>query len=273
METVMSTSKRISWTRTVPLLTTALLVSCCLLSEKTPASGLFKLTRSKAYTATFTDTSTFNILSTQWDYNDSTTLNKNFALVGDGSSSYNVYQLSFSGTYYGNDELLWGVDIYDSSGNTLLYFGSYIDVGQVLVLGLPTVAPTQYSQHTDIVYRCHLYVKKKNGGNIDRVDMRASNFTWYFNRTEDIEQSTNPAEWYGTSTVAFQNPMETATTIVPPNYLIDEDTIEDSLDIPQRILGAMGFVIGIITQLLTLKYVTFMLCFGIVVALLGWFLH
>lgn len=236
-------------------------------------SGLFKLTTSKAYTATFADTSTFNILSSQWDYFTSDTLNKNFSLVGDGTSSYNVYQLSFSGTCSGHDELVWGVDIYDSSGNILLYYGAFIDVEQVLVVGLPTVTPTQYGQYTDIVYRCHLYVKKKSGGNIYRDDMYSSNFTWYFNRTEDIEQSTNPAEWYGTSTVSFQNPMETATTIVPPNYLIDEDTIEDSLDIPQRILGAMGFVIGIITQLLSLKYVTFMLCFGIVVALLGWFLH
>lgn len=227
----------------------------------------------KAYTASFPDTSTFNILWSQWDYHDSTTLNKNFALVGDGTSSYNVYQLSFSSTYQGNEDLVWGVDIYDSSGNTMLYYGEYNDVGQVLVVGLPTVVPSQYSQYTDIVYRCRLYVKKKDGSNIYRDHIHSSNITWYFNRTEDIEQSTLPAEWLTTVTNNIENPFETMTTIVPPEMDFTDTDLSPFVTIPEKITFAINMFLVTVGQLLQLKYMTFTISFILIVCLFAWLLH
>ena len=84
----MNISRHINWTRIVPISVTVLAVLS--FSHLGGKSEQCRLT-AKAYTATFTDTSTFNILWSQWDYHDSATLNKNFSLVGDGTSSYNVY--------------------------------------------------------------------------------------------------------------------------------------------------------------------------------------
>lgn len=209
------------------------------------------------------------MINSQWEYYNSTLLTKSFALVGDGQGGYSCRGVSFNGSYFGGHELEWTVLLSDYYGNLVYQDNFYHDWGYMLNLSLPEV-----TTNTDgIIYRCTIYVKRKDGSDIYTSDMQPSVFTWYLNRTVEVADNTLPADWLGTGTAAFQNPMETMTTVVPSDYEIDEDTIEDSLDIPQRILSAMGFVVGVFTQILSLRYVTFMICFGLVVGLLGWFLH
>lgn len=271
----MNISRHTNLTRIVPVLTTVLLALCFLpLGEK---SGLFRKTPAKAYTATFSETSTYNMIWSQWDYGSggSTHLYKEIPLVGDGTSTYNVFQMTFAGEYYGGAALQWAVEIMDSSGNTRLYTtgAQYYDVNQMLVVGLPNVTPAQYGQHTDIVYRCHIWVKKKNGGNIERSDMYASNFTWYFNRSEEVEENTLPAEWLETTTYYIDNPLSTVTTVIPSDYDITTQDVDPFLDIPEKITAAMQGCIFWLGRLLNLKYVTFLLCFVLVVGLVAWLIH
>lgn len=126
---------------------------------------------------------------------------------------------------------------------------------------------------SEVAYNIQVRLFRLNGARIYRDELPASSLTLFYTATDNIQENTSPADWYGTGTAAFHNPIATATTVVPSDYEIDEDTIEESLDIPQRIISAMGFIIGIFTQILSLKYLTFMVCFGLVVGLLGWFLH
>lgn len=213
------------------------------------------------------------MISSQWDYSpgSSTHLYKEIPLVGDGTSSYNVFQMTFAGEYYGGSALQWAVEILDSSGNTRLYTtgAEYYDVNQMLVVGLPKVTPSQYSQHTDIVYRCHIWVKKKNGGNIDRTDMYASNFTWFFNRSEEVGENTFPAEWLETTTASIPE-LTTYTTVATT---VPYEGVLTTLTIPADIRPAIAQFEQIIYDLWNLHYMPFIIIFGILVALAAWLLH
>ena len=213
------------------------------------------------------------MISSQWDYatGSSTHLYKEIPLVGDGTSSYNVFQMTFAGEYYGGAALQWAVEIMDSSGNTRLYTtgSQYYDVNQMLVVGLPNVTPSQYSQHTDIVYRCHIWVKKKNGSNISRSDMYASNFTWYYNRSERVEENTLPAEWLETTTASIPE-LTTYTTVATT---VPYEGVLTTLTIPADIRPAIAQFEQIVYDLWNLHYMPFIIIFGILVALAAWLLH
>lgn len=213
------------------------------------------------------------MISSQWDYatGSSTHLYKEIPLVGDGTSSYNVFQMTFAGEYVGGAALQWAVEIMDSSGNTRLYTtgAQYYDVNQMLVVGLPNVTPSQYSQHTDIVYRCHIWVKKKNGGSISRSDMYASNFTWYFNRSEDVEENTLPADWFETTTASIPE-LTTYTTVATT---VPYEGVLTTLTIPADIRPAIAQFEQIVYDLWNLHYMPFIIIFGILVALAAWLLH
>lgn len=213
------------------------------------------------------------MISSQWDYatGSSTHLYKEIPLVGDGTSSYNVFQMTFAGEYYGGAALQWAVEIMDSSGNTRLYTtgSQYYDVNQMLVVGLPNVTPSQYSQHTDIVYRCHIWVKKKNGSNISRSDMYASNFTWYYNRSEQVEENTLPAEWFETTTASIPE-LTTYTTVATT---VPYEGVLTTLTIPADIRPAIAQFEQIVYDVWNLHYMPFIIIFGILVALAAWLLH
>lgn len=266
----MNISRHTSLTRIVPILTTVLLVLCCL--PLWVGSEQYSLT-TKAYQATYQDTSTANFISTQWDYSGNYHLYKEFPLVGDGESIYNCYQFSFAGEYYGDKALVWAVEIYDSSGNTRLYTtgAQYYDTGQVVAVGLPSVSPNDYSQHNDIVYRCHIWVKRKDGGTVDRTSMYASNWTWYLNRSVDVEDNTLPDDWFVDTTATVVNPVESYTTVIGTQ--IPWDDIEHQMDLPIAVENAVLYIYDLVSQILVMRYLTFMIVFGLSCALICWILH
>ena len=192
-------------------------------------------------------------------------------MYGVNAQSWRVTGFNCSGRYhgsYGNEDVYYTVIIRDNNNN-FIYQSADTNIGTPLGF---TLSSTN-KQGSEVAYNIQVRLFRLNGANIYRDSLPASSVTLFYSATDNIQENTNPADWYGTGTAAFFDPIATMTTVVPSDYEIDEQTIEDSLDIPQKILSSMGFVVGIVTQLLSLKYLTFMLCFCLVVALLGWFLH
>lgn len=262
----MSISKLTNSTKIARVLITALLVLCFLpLAVRLAQSSSIT---SKAYQTGYQDTSSFRLIDSQWEYYDSETLYKGIPLVGDGNGTYTCYQVGFVGEYRRSVPLQYAFDIYDSSGNTRLYSSVYYDAGQLVNVGLPLVQSTN-----NIVYRCELYVKLKDGGNIQRTDMYAGAWTWYLNRTTEVSENTLPAEWLETTTYDIDNPLSTVTTVIPSDYDITTQDIDPFLEIPEKITAAMQGCIFWLGRLLNLKYVTFLLCFVLIVGLVAWLIH
>ena len=232
---------------------------------------LSKSTISKAYETSYASQKGQSISSYDWVASSSQVIDYYWDVYGVNAQSWRITGFNCSGRYhgsYGNDDVYYTVIIRDS-GNTFLYQSADTNIGTPLEF---TLSSTN-KKSSEVAYKIQVRLFRANGADIYRDSLPASSVTLFYSATDNIQENTNPADWYGTGTAAFQNPIETATTVVPSDYEIDEDIIEDSLDIPQRILSAMGFVIGVFTQVLSLKYLTFMVCFGLVVGLLGWFLH
>lgn len=257
----MSTSRPISSTRIAQILTTVLSVLCCL--PLAVRSARYSLT-SNAYQTGYQDTSSFRLIDSQWEYYDTETLYKGIPLVGDGEGTYTCYQVGFVGEYRGSKALQYAFDIYDSSGNTRLYSSVYYDSGQLVNVGLPLVQSTD-----NIVYRCELYVKLKDGGNIERTDMYAGAWTWYLNRTTEVEEQTLPAEWFETTTATLPE-LTTYTTVATT---VPYEGVLTTLTIPSDIRPAIAQFEQIVYDLWALHYMPFIIIFGILVALAAWLLH
>lgn len=184
--------------------------------------------------------------------------------MGDNQGSYTCYQVCFTGEYYNSIPLEYAFEIYDSSGDTRLYSSLYYDSGTPVNVGLPLV------QSTDgIVYRCHLYVRKKDDNSqIERTEMYASAWTWYLNRTTEVsENNTLPADWVENTTNAGAEqfvPFETVTTPISP-----EDTSGTIDEFKQFLEGVQEYetlatvFMGYVSELLRLKGVTAFLCFAL----------
>lgn len=234
-------------------------------------SGPFRLTTSKAYETAYTAQKGQSISAFDWVQSSELVIDYYWIVYGVNAQSWRVTGFNCSGRYHGsngNDDVYYTVIIRDSNNN-FIYQSADTKIGVPLEF---TLSSTN-KQGSEVAYNIQVRLFRLNGARIYNDSLPASSVTLFYSATDNIQENTNPADWYGTGTAAFQNPMETITTVVPSDYEIDEDAIDDSLDIPQRILSAMGFVVGIFTQILSLRYVTFMVCFGLVVGLLGWFLH
>lgn len=187
-------------------------------------------------------------------------------MVGDGQGSYSCYQVCFTGEYRGSRPLEYAFNIYDSTGNTRLYSSLYYDSGTVVNVGLPYVASTD-----QIVYRCTVYVKLKDGGNIERTDMYAGAWTWYLNRTTDVEEQTLPNDWFVDTTATVINPAESYTTVIGTD--IPWDDIQHQMELPVAVENAVLYIYDLVSQVLVMRYLTFMIVFGLGCALICWILH
>lgn len=204
------------------------------------------------------------MIDSQWEYYSPTQLYKGIPLVGDGEGTYSCYQVSFVGEYRAQAPLEYAFDIYDSTGNTRLYSSIYYDSGTVVNVGLPLV------QSTDgIVYRCELYVRKKDGSNIYASDMYAGAWTWYLNRTTEVSENTLPAEWLETTTASV--PVYTTYTTVATT--VDYQGVLTTLTVPVDIRPAIATFEQIVYDLWNLHYMPFIIIFSILCGLAAWLLH
>lgn len=208
------------------------------------------------------------MINSQWEYYNSTLLQKSFALVGDGQGGYSCRGVSFNGSYYGGPELEWTVLLSDYYNNVIYQDNFYHDWGHVLNLSLPEV-----TTNTDgIIYRCTIYVKRKDGSYIYTSDMQPSVFTWYLNRTVEVPDNTMPAEWLQSTAATTTSPFSTMTTIAS-DLIPDDQMIEQNLTTPPWIEGAVAQILALVSQLIQLRYIRFILGFVIIVSLVAWFLH
>lgn len=228
-------------------------------------SGQYSLT-TKAYQTGYQDTSSFRLIDTQWDYYSSDILTKGIPLVGDNKGSYTCYQVCFTGEYRNSLPLEYAFSIYDSTGNTRLYASVYYDSGSIVNVGLPYVATTD-----QIVYRCTLYVRRKDGASIDRTDMYAGAWTWYLNRTTEVEEETLPSDWFVDTTATVVNPVESYTTVIGTQ--IPWDDIQHQMDLPVAVENAVLYIYDLISQVLVMRYLTFMIVFALGCTLICWILH
>lgn len=205
------------------------------------------------------------MISDQWEFYSNWQLHKRIPLVGDGEGTYTCYQVCFTGEYLGSAPLEYAVGIYDSTGNTRLYTSLYVDSGTPINVGLPLVQST-----TDIVYRCDLYVRKKDGSYIYADDMYAGALTWYLNRTTEVsENNTLPAEWLETTTASV--PVYTTYTTVATT--VDYQGVLTTLTVPVDIRPAIATFEQIIYDVWNLHYMPFIIIFAILCGLAAWLLH
>ncbi len=109
--------------------------------------------------------------------------------------------------------------------------------------------------------------------NVDSVTVTISYDVYYKYESGGGETFTLPADWTQNTTadIKTQPSLPTVTTAATPSDA--SENIDQWLTIPAKITDCANFFGAIIINIFELKYVTFLVLFGIICALLVWFLH
>lgn len=90
-------------------------------------------------------------------------------------------------------------------------------------------------------------------------------------RDESAEPQTLPPSWTEDTTAAPNTAVSLPTVTTTVTNVAEQ--ADEFITPPQDVLDGIRFVKTIVGQLFELKYMTFLICFGIICALLAWLLH
>lgn len=234
-----------------------------------------ELTTKADYTNYDTYYEGLSVNSGQWDYDSNTVLYYNFSAQ---PPSYPVLQkrcisVFFNGTTTNNDDLEFGVITRlwnDTYTGTALSETSWFPANtEVFVRGNILRYTDQYPSTAFTVF-----VRRKDGGILTPSSMEASVIMLHNDRQVNIEQTTAiPNDWVTGTSQSFQTDVTTMTTVVPTICDIDDNEFNAFIDIPNKIVAGLNLCIMGIGSLLNLKYVTFTICFVLIVGLIAWLIH
>lgn len=231
-------------------------------------------------------TTNATLLQTDYQYNiwgllpNSWTQEDNYTISYRGSTQLNLNDDSYVYFNYGefapstspDYELEWALVIYNKlDSNSVISESSWYDVNTKINI-------TSQSLYDDDYFRYKIYLRRKLDENGDRPQLSRSSMngagvTFYGNLFYNEEQQTLPADWFVNTTVTFETDVTTMTTVVPDICNIDDDDFNAFIDIPNKIVAGINLCIVGIGSFLNLKYVTFVICFVLIVGLIAWLIH
>lgn len=109
--------------------------------------------------------------------------------------------------------------------------------------------------------------------NVDSVTVTISYDVYYKYESGGGETFTLPADWTQNTTadIKTQPSLPTVTTVASPSDA--SENMDEWLTIPTKLTDCANFFGAVIVNIFEMKYVTFLVLFGIFCAVLIWFLH
>lgn len=177
-----------------------------------------------------------------------------------------ITSVCFNGTTTNGDELEYFARVYNYNSSYIVSETEWLPANEWCNIFEISYAPNSNPSGT-----LEIWLRRKDGGiltpsSLDRtlVTMRAR----YSTRVQ-----TPPADFYATTTATFQNPMDTYTTIIPTDYDISSSQYDPLLEIPSKIDTAINFIILGFGRIMNFKYISFVVCFVLIVGLVAWLIH
>lgn len=238
-------------------------------------SGLGELTTKAEYISSYEHT-VYSTQSTsgQWGIVDNYTIYAQSTGTGTYSEDDRRLQYVLWNGYSGlNYDLEYSVVIREYNSSTVLFESGWISNNEQCACYAKWDSSTRRPSFT-IYVRRNEFDDNGNRRTLVPSDMRPSFFrsVWKVNQT--IEQTTAiPQNWLETTTASFENPMDTYTTIIPTDYDISSSQYDPLLEIPSKIDTAINLIILGFGRIMNFKYITFVVCFVLIVGLVAWLIH
>ena len=228
------------------------------------------LTTKADYYNFFTEYSTKRIDSGQWSIENNNLISYRFSMSINSLYTYCPRYFTFTGTTTNNDELEFGVQTVTFNTNNVLFETDYYPSNTRLSIYSSWITPVQSNPNDSFI----IYVRRKDGGIITPSSMENSSLLIECSYRETIVETTAiPQDWFETTTASFQNPMDTYTTIIPTDYDISSSQYDPLLEIPSKIDTAINFIILGFGRIMNFKYISFVVCFVLIVGLVAWLIH
>lgn len=238
-------------------------------------SGLGVLTTNADYKTNF-EYSTYSTMSTsnQWGIIDNYTIRATSSGTGVYSDDDRRLQYVIFNGYSGlNYELEYSVVIREYNSSTVLFESGWVPNNEQCSAYAKWDSTTRRPSF-EIYVRRNEFDDNGNRRTLVPSDMRPSFFrsTWKVNQT--IEQTTAiPQDWLTGTAGTYTTDFSTMTTVVPTICDIDDNEFNAFIDIPNKIVAGINLCILGVGSLLNLKYVTFLVCFVLIVGLVAWLIH
>ena len=222
-------------------------------------SGQFRPT-ANAYENNITAQYVKNTVSSDWAPLGTDKVSISFlAPISDGSDSF---YLSFLNAFDDGDPIYKRI-IGRYTNNTTCFDTGYI-LGEINSISIP-YDPNQGD------LRIIAWAYRDDNGVIDSSNWTGGNFIITYNK---IAQGTEiPESWLTNTTYIYDNPVQTVTTVVPADYDIVTADVSPYIAIPQKITDGIDYTLLIIGRLLELRYLSFLICFVLIVGLIAWLIH
>ena len=216
----------------------------------------------------------FRAIGSQFTNEDNYTCSLRWYIMPFDSSSEFTLQRFESITFNGSttnslqhQELEFCVQVMEYGTNTVFFESDWYPVNTIVQIA---------ARPQGIDERLNSYkilVRRSDGSQLNRLDLQGCVSTVFGRIYQDVEQQTLPADWFETTTIAVDNPLSTATTVIDESqYSLDVDT-DPFLTLPVAISNGIHLLLTPIGIILDLKYVTFFVCFCLVCFIVAWLLH
>lgn len=231
-------------------------------------SGHGELT-TKADDVLYQDTSwaVFHISTPQqWQQIDNNVICYNL-VTNYATSPSRISQMVFNGCTALNYDLEYALKVYSVEGNNvgLWVETDYKDNGTIF-----DIATQEWNENRR--FTIEIYVQRKDGNQLSRQDMKPSVFQ--IMRRQSVTLTTAlPQDWLTGTAGTYTTDFSTMTTVVPTVCDIDDNEFNAFIDIPNKIVAGINLCILGVGSLLNLKYVTFLICFVLIVGLIAWLIH
>lgn len=214
----------------------------------------------------------------QWSVVDNYTIRASSA--GGQDVPFNYEYLSwdnvcFSGDSGNNYKLEYYVEVYEYNTNNKLFESGWTPNNTPVRVVSRTWGGTGTSKRQRVL----IYVRRNEFNDqgerrwLVPSDMSPCGFAQNFIGYSMVTQETLPSEWLETTTQSVVDPLETYTTIVNGSDVPDYDDLDSRLEVPHDVEVAVLHIFDVIGTIMSLKYMTFLVCFSIVMGLLVWLLH
>ena len=210
----------------------------------------------------------------QWSQIDNYTISYRFnGELPYGPSGY-IWQrpefMTFSGYSSLNYELIYSVTVWYYNTSTKQFESAWYDNNTKIQIN----GDMEWSDSPNLINSYEVYVRRKDGSALSRQDMQPCVAVVSGSQARRIAYTTPiPNEWVTGTAGTYTTDISTMTTVVPIICDIDDTDFNAFIDIPNKIVAGINLCIVGIGSLLNLKYVSFMICFVLIVGLIAWLIH
>lgn len=234
-------------------------------------SELGELTTKADYNQHFDSSYQRVITSGQWHIENNEIISYNFYLPLPTSGRRKPTGVIWSGTTTNNDVLEYGIIQRNYNSSYTYQETNYFDCNTLI----PVYGNYQsFTDNTADQYAWTLYVKRKDGGVLTPSSMETSVVSVELYVESVVVYTTAiPQDWLTGTVGNYTTDFATMTTVVPTVCDIDDTEFNAFIDIPNKIVAGINLCILGVGSLLNLKYVTFLVCFVLIVGLIAWLIH